>query len=528
MKIQTLYTQKPRCAVDPVYWAETVRTIKGRRFTFKDRDYLHQLYRDPASDILVKKGRQMEITELAVNIGLYWATSRPYTRVIYISPRSDQVSRVSKDRYRPAITYAQNNVLSDALERGEKSVERMKFANESIIYFVSGWGDGDAIRNIDGDVIIFDEVQDLTDAAIDTAKEAASHSEIKKFYYIGSPKLAGSGFERRWKQSDMKEWDREKECWVESLKKPDAIYYSGYHITQMMARWVSEEEIEKKRATMTEQQFVNEVMGEFYAGGQVKLTLEEILECCDWTRKFETGWYQAPKWCVAGIDWGKPSYFIVYDDMGNIVNACEFDKSSITDPDNTEPTIIDRWMKQYQIRTLVCDMGYGEAEVAALQDKYGPKVMGCYFVKRDDIIIERNYLKNKQKKEIRSRPLLNANRTRILDKVYELFHKKFYQFPYHKSTHGTSQVMFDHFLALFEKLTDPTMYASGRRVYENMGPDHYMFALAYATAAYLYCTGLTGPGYEPISAESEFAREMEEEYGGPVYDIEEFRAYNWG
>lgn len=522
MKIQQLYVRQPILAVDPVRWAERIRTIRGRKFSFAQREYLHELYRDPAENVLVKKARQLEITELAVNICLYWATSRPYTKVVYVSPRSDQVGRVSKDRVDTAIKYSQDGILLDAPAKGEKSVERKKFNNESIIYFITGWGEGDAIRNIDADVIVFDEVQDLTDAAIDSAKEAASHSTLKKYYYIGSPKLAGSGFERRWKQSDMKEWI--DNAWTPTRKDEGKVYYSGYHLSQLMASWITPEEIEKKRETMTDQQFTNEVLGEFYAGGQVKLTLEEIMELCEWNRPFHHQVIQAPAWTVAGIDWGKPCYMKVMDENGRIIYATQFDKESIRGDPNC---IVDKLMQQFNIRLLVCDMGYGEDEVAALQDRWASRVMGCWFVKRDDIIIIRDYQKNKDKTEMKSRPLLNANRTKLLDKVYEFFHKKKYNFPYHKSCQAEMQIVFDHYLALFERLTEPTMYASGRRIYESMGPDHYMFALAYATAAYLYLTGLVTSG-DVVSEPSEFAEAMEEENeSSHDSDLDQWRQFNW-
>ena len=45
-------------AVDPVSWIESRRMLKGKPFSFKDREYLLQPYRDEYPALFFMKGRQ--------------------------------------------------------------------------------------------------------------------------------------------------------------------------------------------------------------------------------------------------------------------------------------------------------------------------------------------------------------------------------------------------------------------------------------------------------------------------------------
>src|SRR5712692_2212032 len=60
-------------------WVQKVRIIKGKQFSFEDREYLKEIYCDQNKEIYVVKPRQMEITEFALNWLLYHLTKNPAT-----------------------------------------------------------------------------------------------------------------------------------------------------------------------------------------------------------------------------------------------------------------------------------------------------------------------------------------------------------------------------------------------------------------------------------------------------------------
>jgi len=86
----------------------------------------------------------MEMTEYLVNWLLYNLLTHPNTVGIYTAPRADQVSRFSRDRLRRAIKDSpvlRHNLEIARKEEGREAITRIVFANGSVLYFVTAWGD---------------------------------------------------------------------------------------------------------------------------------------------------------------------------------------------------------------------------------------------------------------------------------------------------------------------------------------------------------------------------------------------------
>ena len=96
-RLEEIEKPKPQ---DPVQWTVQNRILKGEPFSFEDRPYLLPLYRDTSWRIIIKKSRQMEMTEWIVNWLLQNLLANPHTTAIYAAPRADQVSQFSRDRLR--------------------------------------------------------------------------------------------------------------------------------------------------------------------------------------------------------------------------------------------------------------------------------------------------------------------------------------------------------------------------------------------------------------------------------------------
>ena len=65
--------------IDPISWIENRRVLKGKPFSFKDREYLLQPYRDESKQIIFMKGRQVEMSEFSMNWLLHKLDMHPYT-----------------------------------------------------------------------------------------------------------------------------------------------------------------------------------------------------------------------------------------------------------------------------------------------------------------------------------------------------------------------------------------------------------------------------------------------------------------
>ena len=418
---------------DPVEWTQNYRVLKGQPFTFHDREYLLSIYRDTSSRIVVTKARQMEMTEWAVNWLLHNLTSHPYTTAIYTAPRMDQVSRFSQDRFRRAILDSPQlrGIILEArkLELGESAISRVPFNNGSVCYLISAWGDFSAIRNIPADFTVVDEGQDVQAEALPVIEEAMSHSKFNRELIIGTASVEGSEFSKIWRNSDMKEWDREARAWVP--QKPENRSYSGYHISQEMASWLLQlppehpNSLAYKRAHYSERRFVNEVLGLFYRGLAKPLIDEDMLACRDF--RFELmGHLDAPYVSYAGIDWGggEHAFTVIWimarddQDRWRLIYLRKFDEH---DP-MRQVEIISNLIPLFNVKQAVADIGYGAVQVSELQKKFGARVMGCQYVRRPELSLEK-----KEKDEFGtkiSQGIVNADRSFWIETAIQIIKRK--------------------------------------------------------------------------------------------------------
>ncbi len=355
---------------EPIKWVTEKRILRGEKFSLNQRPYLQHIYSaiDKAATgkgskrILLKKCVQSEFSETAINILIWFCLKYPNVTALYVAPRFDQTRRFSKDRMKKAIEESPE-IMKRIKDFGD--VTRIVWDNGSILYMYSAWGDADGVRNIPADIVVADEMQDLSEASIGVLNSRMDHSKFQIFILIGSPKLPGTEFERLWKSSNQQEWivkcpvcghpqildfdnvrkrednprdisdvyyacsksntkelspdsegniikekiftcnclvDREQGQWIPA--KPDNFLWVGFHISQYMVPWKTAFELWEKKEYYRSAQFVNEVEGEFYAGNQKPITLGLIMRNIE---RHETEKVQmvqqsyAPT--VMGIDW---------------------------------------------------------------------------------------------------------------------------------------------------------------------------------------------------------------------------------
>jgi len=383
--------------LDLVEWTEANRALKGQPFSFVDRDYLLPIYRDNHSNILVVKARQMEMTEFLVNWLIHNLTTHPNTVGIYCAPRADQVSRFSRDRLRRAIKDSpqlRHNLEVAREEEGKEAITRIAFANGSILYFVTAWGDFGAIRNIPADFAAVDEMQDVQSEALPVIIEAMSHSEHRRMVLVGTASEVGSEFNRLWERSDMKEWNGS--AWIQN--KPENKGYSGYHISQEIAPWIISlppehpNSIQAKRPpAYSERRFLNEVLGLFHAGMAKPLLTEDMLRCRAFQLKMMNS-LGPPFRSYMGVDWGggvgRTVVWIMAQDEWNrwrLLYVHRFEEKDLM----RQAEVVSNLIPLFNVKQCVADLGYGAVQVSELQKRHAGTVLGCSYVQRPDKPLER-------------------------------------------------------------------------------------------------------------------------------------------
>ena len=286
--------------------------------------------------------------------------------------------------------------ITRELGEGQSAIGRVPFMNGSTCYLISAWGDFGAIRNIPADFVAIDEMQDVQSEAVPVIEETMSHSEFGWLTAVGTASDAGSQFDQLWHQSDMKEWDEESQAWIP--QKLTNTVWSGYHISQEMAPWIRRlrvdhpNSIEAKRMRYSERRFMNEVLGVFHRGLAKPLLPEDMLLC----RDFGQGLMERlnpPVESYAGIDWGGGQFaFTVLWIMAKIDQdrwgLAYVHKFTERDP-MKQVQIIGNCLNLFNVKQAVADIGYGAVQVSELQKQYGSRVIGCQYVRRPEIPLER-------------------------------------------------------------------------------------------------------------------------------------------
>ena len=435
--------------LDPVHFIETHRTVKGKAFKIvgAGREYWIDVYNYACigaikehKGMVVVKGRQVEATETALNISLYYMKNYQHFTVLHAFPRREQVARYSRGRLQTSVKDslpdphdppgphrkgALAKLLSDEKNAAD-TVSEVAFKNRNTYYMYSAWGDADALRGISADMLSRDEFQDWSDNAIANTASCLDHSDYQIEFSFGTPKSAGSKFEQLWLSSDQRYYHPKclncgdhfritmenlkygfmVECpkchhvqdkrlaiskgkWIPTVdtKRCQRV---GFHVSQLLSPNITKEQILQRQAEYSDARFKNEVLGEFYSGAGVPLEYSEVVARCAEpyrNRDFATN-IVSPTQTYMGLDWGgrsntkdKGAYTVV-----TILNKQQDGKyfveyaERILTPDLEKQVLyISDLARLYNCVSIVADWGFGQYQVQKLQSMFQNKVKSCFY-----------------------------------------------------------------------------------------------------------------------------------------------------
>lgn len=256
-------------------------------FTFDGREFLHDIIHDTSQHIVITKSRQVGFTVLQSAMMAHAALSTPGIGIMYCSYSLKHMRYISKSLLRPFLnTYA-------SLKKSEESIESYHLNNGSIITLISGTG---AFRQAVGykiDLMMIDEAERLPLEDLPVILEGMAASKVGRVIMGGTGGMMGSEWENEWMGTDGKEWR-------DNTWQPTRQGTSGYHITQRMMPYWTQEKEDAKRVKYSEQDFKTEVLGEFAAQTASALTLQDVRQ-----QYHGTAWHQPQQRTgkiIAGID----------------------------------------------------------------------------------------------------------------------------------------------------------------------------------------------------------------------------------
>lgn len=431
-----------------INWIAENRTIKGKPWQWifkeispyeqeviKDFRYLIPIYLDPHDTIVVKKARQLAFSEYGINKEMYQTNKYGHTTAIHVFPLETQAKTFSNIRLTPLFNKENSpklyRLLSDpdlvygSAMQAAANVKVKQFVNNSnlILSFIAGSNSKstDAL-SITADFVFLDEAADLPAEKISDVIECMSASSYKYLTIVGTPDYAGTEFDRRYEESDQREWivtcpscgakqqlDFEKnivpiktspdpnikqrsskyyyaciECKAELNRTADYAEWipqnpesdvHGYHPTQLMASWISADDILRKKRDNVKypHKFYNFVLGETFSGGAKPITFQKLMNCKvdDAGTKF--------KYISAGIDWGNQSHYIV-------LGANRLDEAYIIDYGVwTNTKVIDHadklvdLFKIWDANVAILDSGYGKPQNQHIFTYLPGKAFSCFY-----------------------------------------------------------------------------------------------------------------------------------------------------
>lgn len=170
-------------------WISENTTIRGRPYSYKDREYQKHILDSDARESVIIKPSQIGISEVAIRKALgLCGMIRDFT-VIYTLPTAKLAMTIMKTRANPVIRESRflHSMITDA-----DSVDVKGFSNGSFLY-MNGAASTNAPISIPADALFHDEV-DFSDALVMSQYQSRlTNSEYKIKMHLSTPTLPGHG-----------------------------------------------------------------------------------------------------------------------------------------------------------------------------------------------------------------------------------------------------------------------------------------------------------------------------------------------
>jgi len=386
-----------------------IKNEKGEPIEFTSHLFLWDIYLDQSQYLCVKKPAQVGLSTLEILKNFYDAKQYKMD-IIYTLPTDADVNVFVGGKVNRII--AQNPILLE-YTKDKDSVEQ-KQIGDSMIYFRGTFTEKAAIM-VTADRLVHDEKDSSKQSVVKDYEARTQHSKYKQKHVFSHPSTPNSGVDVEWQDSDQKEWfiecphchvhqylswdlskkenmsvdiDRQifvcKKCGGELSDKDRAIgqwiprvfrdkdgnvmprKYSGYHISLLMAPWITAKEIISKYRDpeITEEFFYNKILGLEYIGGGNKLTHGHLMQ----NITPESTIPSVDDVVVLGVDTGLRLDYVVGGKHGLFFHG-----------DAEGYAELDRIMQRWPKAIAIVDAGGDLIGSRQFQNKWKGRVYLCYF-----------------------------------------------------------------------------------------------------------------------------------------------------
>lgn len=203
---------------DRLEWTQKKRPflIPGREFDTEHHQYLVDLYRCDAKEIVVMKSGQSGVSEYLITYAIHTCDQRN-GNVLYVFPSDRTISDFSAARIGPAIEASEylDQIIIDGSGSGGMSGSNritLKRIRNSFLYLrgakVDPDGTAEQLKSMAVDVLILDEVDELDQRAPEIAKKRLGHArrDLGNILWVSTPTFPGYGIDAEYGDSDRRQW----------------------------------------------------------------------------------------------------------------------------------------------------------------------------------------------------------------------------------------------------------------------------------------------------------------------------------
>jgi len=486
-------------------WVEGSNIIlDGNHFTFHHHEYLREPYNDPHPRQVEIKATQLGLTTKAGLRSIHGAITGRYPRgILYLFPSKTDVTEFSKGRINLLI--GEN---PDSIGKWIKDTDtsNLKQIGSSILYF-RGMKSRVGLKSVPVDFIVFDELDEAPQKAVDMALQRMAHSEIKEWLKLSNPTLPDYGIDKAFQETDQQYWllqcpacghytcleDTFPACLVElsdgrvirgcekckaelnpsigkwAAKRSQIEEIRGRHYSQLMSHFVDMKELlHDFRTTQNLTDFYNLRIGMAWVEATHRISLEAVYALCDLFGMAEKDGGPSSM----GVDQGKDLHVVIGKAQpgraGKIVHLGVY----------KDWEKLESLMKDFNVYRCVID-GMPEIEKArSFAKKFPGKVYlnfynehqkGTYKWNDGDLTVSCNRTES-----------LDASHAQILGAAGDLTGSSKVVLP-RKSDMIEEFAVHLHNVA--KRLEEDEETGSKRYVYVKLGPDHFRHAFNYECMA---------------------------------------------
>ncbi len=461
--------------------AHEIKTEDGKVLDFDDHRFLVELFDDWSPKQVIKKAAQIGFSTLAI-LKTLWAIKHKGLNCIYTLPTASDVYEFVGGKINRLI--AQNEVLKGYTK--DRDTITQKQLGENLIYYRGTFMEKQAI-SISADWNVHDEEDRSDQRVISVYGSRLQHSKYKWEYHFSNPSVRGNGVDAYWQLSDQREWFVKCACgkeqyltWPDSVDAVKGIFvckhcgqeitddqrrngrwvarfkdreWRGYHISLLMAPWVSAKEILQYSKEKDPEYFYNFVLGEPYDSGDTKVSHETLVESIVTKPAIRNDRM------VIGVDTGTTIYWTLGDKMGLRAYGSASDYSEI-----------EILLKRFPKAIAVFDQGGDLIEPRKIQERFKGRVFLCYFIadRKTQSLIRWGHGEESG--------VVHVDRNRLIDLLHgELKDKRI-------PLYGTEQDWLEymnHWDNIYAVYDEDEKTRHKRKIWKRKGPDHWVFSTIY-------------------------------------------------